>query len=80
MEKKKENKIFLGCMFIGLGAGFIIDNIPGGILIGMGIGYLSQHFSNDEANLKENYFPIILAVLTFALGVLLFFYKVIKLL
>ena len=48
MEKKKESKVFLGCMFIGLGAGFIFDNIPGGILIGMGIGFLAQHFSSRE--------------------------------
>ena len=48
MEKKKENKVFLGFMFIGLGAGFMFDNIPGGILIGMGIGYLAQHFSTKE--------------------------------
>ena len=48
MEKKKENKVFLGFMFIGLGAGFIFDNIPGGILLGMGIGFLAQHFSTKE--------------------------------
>ena len=46
MEKHKENKAFLGCMFIGLGLGFIFDNIPGGILLGMGVGWLVQHFSS----------------------------------
>ena len=48
MCKKKDSKVFSGCMFIGLGIGFIVGNIPGGILIGMGVGFLMQYFLKDE--------------------------------
>jgi len=34
--------MFLGCMFLGIGIGFLIDNVPAGALIGMGIGFISK--------------------------------------
>jgi hypothetical protein len=30
-----------GCMFIGMGIGFIFNIVPVGILIGMGVGFLA---------------------------------------
>ena len=33
---------------IGLGLGFIVNNIPGGILLGMGVGFLLQYFLKDD--------------------------------
>ena len=41
-RKPKENKMFLGCMFLGIGIGFLIDNIGAGTLIGMGVGFIVQ--------------------------------------
>jgi F0F1-type ATP synthase assembly protein I len=35
-----ESPFFLGCLFIGLGIGFLIDEVVAGGLIGMGIGLL----------------------------------------
>ena len=40
--KPKENKIFLGCMFVGIGFGFLFEHIPAGAMIGMGIGFILQ--------------------------------------
>tara|TARA_Y100000590_G_C15465640_1_gene918119 strand:- start:191 stop:328 length:138 start_codon:yes stop_codon:yes gene_type:complete len=44
----KDSKLFSGCMFIGLGIGFMVNNIPGGILLGMGVGFLLQYFLKDD--------------------------------
>lgn len=45
MEKKNKMKpehfLMPGCMFIGMGIGFIFNLIPVGLLIGMGIGFLA---------------------------------------
>ena len=41
-RKPNENKIFLGCMFVGIGVGFIFEHIPAGVMIGMGIGFILQ--------------------------------------
>ena len=45
-NKKKESNIFLGCMFVGIGLGFVFDYIAAGTLIGMGVGFImKQYFS-----------------------------------
>ena len=47
MEDKKDKKsdyAFLGCMFIGVGAGYLIGNFLAGASIGMGVGFLSKVF------------------------------------
>jgi urea transporter len=38
-QKNISGLLFAGCMFLGLGGGFLIGNIVAGILIGMGIGF-----------------------------------------
>lgn len=48
MEKTKKmnlsNFLMPGCMFIGMGIGFIFNAIPVGLLIGMGTGFLATGF------------------------------------
>lgn len=34
--------VFVGCMFLGMGLGWLNWNIPIGIMIGMGVGFLSM--------------------------------------
>ena len=34
--------MFVGCMFLGIGIGFLINEVPAGTLIGMGIGFIVQ--------------------------------------
>ena len=41
-RKPNESKIFLGCMFVGIGFGFLFGHIPAGVMIGMGIGFIAQ--------------------------------------
>ena len=45
MDNKKDKKgeyAFLGCMFIGVGIGYLIGNFLAGASIGMGVGFLSM--------------------------------------
>tara|TARA_B100000029_G_C17509923_1_gene935839 strand:- start:301 stop:459 length:159 start_codon:yes stop_codon:yes gene_type:complete len=47
MKEKKDKKgeyVFLGCMFIGVGFGYLIGNFLAGASIGMGVGFLSKLF------------------------------------
>jgi len=47
MDNKKDKKgdlAFLGCMFIGVGIGYLIGNFLAGASIGMGIGFFSLLF------------------------------------
>ena len=47
MGNKKDKRgeyAFLGCMFIGVGVGYLIGNFMGGTAIGMGVGFLSMVF------------------------------------
>ena len=44
---KKMNPVsFLlpGCMFIGMGIGFIFNAIPVGLMIGLGVGFIATGF------------------------------------
>jgi len=38
--------MFVGCMFLGIGIGFLTGELPAGTLIGMGIGFILQKFLN----------------------------------
>lgn len=41
-QKAKERLLFSGPMFIGLGIGFIFNQVAAGVLIGIGIGFILQ--------------------------------------
>ena len=41
--------MFLGFMFLGIGIGFLIENIPAGTLIGMGVGFILQKFFKKQS-------------------------------
>ena len=45
-----KSPLFTGAMFIGLGLGFIWEQIPGGVLIGMGAGYILSYFFKKKEN------------------------------
>ena len=45
MSDKKDEKgeyVFVGCMFIGVGIGYLVGNFLAGASIGMGVGFLSK--------------------------------------
>ena len=45
MENKKETRgenAFVGCMFLGMGIGYFMDNFIVGMFIGMGMGFLAK--------------------------------------
>ena len=47
MDNKKDKRwdnAFIGCMFIGVGVGYLIENFLAGASIGMGVGFLSRLF------------------------------------
>ena len=47
MDNKKDEKgddVFVACMFIGVGIGYLIGNFLAGASIGMGVGFLSRLF------------------------------------
>ena len=47
MDNKKDKRwdhAFIGCMFIGVGVGYLIGNFLAGASIGMGVGFLSRLF------------------------------------
>ena len=42
-EKDKRGEYaFVGCMFIGMGIGYFMENLLVGMFIGMGVGFLSR--------------------------------------
>ena len=49
-RKPKESKLFLGCMFVGTGFGFLFENITAGAMIGMGIGFILQQLYSKSSN------------------------------
>lgn len=52
MKNISKNPLFIGSMFIGLGLGFICNNIPAGLFIGMGVGYIITHIFKSTDNNK----------------------------
>tara|TARA_Y100000758_G_scaffold293918_1_gene250479 strand:- start:1122 stop:1244 length:123 start_codon:yes stop_codon:yes gene_type:complete len=40
--------MFVGCMFVGIGIGFLIGEVPAGTLIGMGVGFILQKLFDKE--------------------------------
>jgi hypothetical protein len=48
-DNKQERKrtgisglVFVGCLMIGLAIGFLIGNIPAGVLGGLGVGFIAM--------------------------------------
>ncbi len=41
-KKKIAGALFVGCMFIGMGIGFLLHRMTAGLFIGMGIGFLAS--------------------------------------
>ena len=42
MKEKKDKKgenAFVGCMFLGMGIGYYINNLLAGMFVGMGVGF-----------------------------------------
>lgn len=59
--KKKKNKVenvagllFVGCMFVGAGLGFLFNNILVGGAIGMGAGFLVMAIYQIKYDSKKN--------------------------
>ena len=47
-NEEKGGQIFVGCMFVGMGIGFLVDHIPAGMFIGMGIGFIGKSFFKED--------------------------------
>ena len=47
---QKRVEFFLGCMFVGIGFGFLFEHIPAGAMIGMGIGFILQQLYSKSSN------------------------------
>ena len=41
-KDQRGNYIFVGCLFIGMGVGYYIDNFLVGMFIGMGVGFFAR--------------------------------------
>ena len=45
-QEKEKNKVtgvlFVGCMFVGMGVGFLTAHLIAGMFIGMGVGFLAS--------------------------------------
>jgi hypothetical protein len=40
--KKITGVLFVGCMFVGMGIGFLTQHVSAGLFIGMGVGFLAS--------------------------------------
>ena len=59
MNNKKQlgGLIFTGCMFAGMGFGYFLGNMVGGMFIGMGVGFIGRAIlvlSDQEQQNFEN--------------------------
>lgn len=41
-KNKVTGVLFVGCMFIGMGIGFLTQHVVAGLFIGMGVGFLAS--------------------------------------
>ena len=49
-KDQRGNYIFVGCMFVGIGLGFLFEHIPAGTMIGMGVGFIAQQLYPKSSN------------------------------
>ena len=45
---KPEGKIFVGCMFVGIGIGMYIGETGMGTMIGMGVGFIVERWVDNK--------------------------------
>jgi len=45
-----KSPLFTGSMLVGLGLGLIWEQIPGGVILGMGVGYILSYFFKSSEN------------------------------
>jgi hypothetical protein len=45
-----QGKIFIGCMFVGIGMGMFFGAPGSGMMVGFGVGFIADHFfsKNEE--------------------------------
>jgi hypothetical protein len=56
MKSKKDlgGLIFVGCMFAGMGFGYLMGHMVGGMFIGMGVGFIGRAILVLSDREKEN--------------------------
>ena len=52
-EKKPRDLLFLACLFLGLGVGVAYGKTAAGVLIGLGVGFLSAFLYETMVNKKK---------------------------
>ena len=51
VKKKQDpsNMIFVGCMFLGIAIGMLLDQIAVGTLAGLGIGFIAKYLISKKS-------------------------------
>ena len=44
----KGEVMLVGCMFVGIGIGFLVNQMTAGTMIGMGVGFILQKVFNKD--------------------------------
>ena len=47
---KPEGKIFVGCMFVGIGIGMLFGETGSGTMVGMGVGFIADSIYSKKKN------------------------------
>ena len=47
---KPEGKIFVGCMFVGIGIGTLLGETSSGTMVGMGVGFIADSIYSKKKN------------------------------
>ena len=47
---KPQGKIFVGCMFVGIGIGMFLGETGGGTMVGMGVGFIANSIYSKNKN------------------------------
>ncbi len=45
-----EGKIFVGCMFVGIGIGMLFGETGSGTMVGMGVGFIANSIYSKNKN------------------------------
>jgi len=49
---KPEGKIFVGCMFLGIGIGMLFEETGAGTMVGMGVGFIADSIYSKKKQSK----------------------------